>query len=234
VPPRVQTGSPVPSVLPLPGSIGALAPIVEPLPPPGSAPPSEPAGRSTGDPGPSGSSPAGSDWSAAVGQYSASLKRLEVAVGSVQVALAKMPDNSAAISSVIASQKRLDEQIRKSIESQTGIQAGLTTVAGRVADSVAVTSDTKSATTSLAEIVTRTIAKSESITTAAIKDLAAGIPAVAPWWLLPAQALGLTGPLGAAAVAITWLVSRRVGRSGKTSGAVGSGATEVAPRPFLP
>lgn len=203
--------------------------------------PSEPAGHWTGDPRPPSTTPAGSDWATAVGEYSESLKRLEVAVGAVQGTLAKMPDNSAAIQCLIASQKRLDGQIGKAISLQSTLASGIVSVqtsvgevAGRVADSASATmSETKSATTSLAESLTRRIDESKSVTTSAIQKLASAIPAAAPWWQLPAQALGLTGPLGAAAVAITWLIAKRAGsRSGKASGGTGSGAAEVAPHPF--
>jgi hypothetical protein len=199
-----------------------------------------------------------------VGQYSESLKRLEVAVGAVQGTLAKMSDNSAAIQSLIEAQKRLDEQIGKAIAGQGTLASGISSVtesqrqieeqistsataqnqviseiknvAGRVTDSAAVTvAETKSATTSLAESLKQQITSSTSVTKEVVEKLASAIPAAAPWWQLPAQALGLTGPLGAAAVVITWLVAKRVGgRSWKTSGETGSGAAEVAPRPFQP
>lgn len=158
----------------------------------------------------------------------------------MQGTLAKMPDNSAAIQSLIESQKRLDEQIGKTISLQGTLASGIVSVqtsvgevAGKVADSASATvAETKSATSSLAESLTQQITDSKSVTSSAIEKLASAIPAAAPWWQLPAQALGLTGPLGAAAVAITWLLAQRAGRTWKTAEATGSGGAEVPPRPF--
>ena len=234
MPPRIQQPPPSAQVPPS-LSLGVPAPIVEPLPAATNSPltPFEPAGNNTGDPRPSGSSPAGSDWSTAVGQYADSLKRLESAVGIVQGTLAAMPDNSAAIKELIESQRKIDKQIAAASQVQDRIYAGVNGVQAQ-ADRLSsqTINETKSATTSLAERLTQQITESKSVTKEVIKELASAIPAAAPWWQLPAQAIGLTGPFGAAAVVITWLLAKRASRSGKTSGGTGSGATEVAPHPF--
>src|SRR3990172_9665834 len=90
--------------------------------------PSESAGVPAGSSNTPSPDPAGSDWSTAVGQYAASLDRQQITVDGVRAALAKMPDNSAAMRELIASQARLSEDISASVATQTSISTGIAAV----------------------------------------------------------------------------------------------------------